>query len=80
MKFFSIKSGANNYLKNKSFIIKNENDKFSLEIDINKENIFFILKIMNNSWDFYFQKKIKIEEIINKLKLLINILKIFILR
>lgn len=67
MEILGIKNGSNNCLQNKCFIIKNEKEKFSLEISINKEYIFFIVKKINNSLDFYFQKKIKMEEILSKL-------------
>jgi len=69
MEILGIKNGSNNCLQNKCFIIKSEKEKYSLEISINKEYIFFIVKKINNSLDFYFQKKIKMEEILSKLKL-----------
>ena len=60
---------ANKIKQYKDFIIKTENENYSLRIKFGKEYIFFIVKKINSLLDFYFQKKIKHNEIINKLHL-----------
>ena len=69
MDILDINNIADNNMQCKDFIIKNKNENYSLKIKLNKEYILFIVKKINNLLDFYFQKKIKKQEIINKLKL-----------
>ena len=56
----------------REYIIKNEDENYNLRIEVKQKYIFFTLKLLNNSLDYYYKKKLIISSFIEELNLTEN--------
>ena len=59
----------NTDLVNKKYNIKNKNELYNLRIEINQNDVNFILKNLNTSLYYIYKNKIKISELIKALNI-----------